>query len=278
MDRIIVADSSCDLNPEIADAVDVNIVPFKLYIEGEEYIDDKELNVLNFVSKMIKSPELPRSACPSPNDFMEKFQKAREVFVITISSMLSGTFNSAELAKNLYKEEYPDAKVHVFDSKSASIGETLIAMRVRELINKGLDFETIVENVETYIASQKTLFIAESLENLMKNGRISKFKGRLATALNIKPIMAATDEGEIVLVEKARGSNKAFKRLAEMVSERAGNAQERILAISHCDNLSRAEMLKAEIEKHCKFKDIIIVQTAGLSSLYVDNQGIILTF
>ncbi len=278
MDRIIVADSSCDLNPEIADAVDVNIVPFKLYIEGEEYIDDKELNVLNFVSKMIKSPELPRSACPSPNDFMEKFQKAREVFVITISSMLSGTFNSAELAKNLYKEEYPDAKVHVFDSKSASIGETLIAMRVRELINKGLDFETIVENVETYIASQKTLFIAESLENLMKNGRISKFKGRLATALNIKPIMAATDEGEIVLVEKARGSNKAFKRLAEMVSERAGNAQERILAISHCDNPSRAEMLKAEIEKHCKFKDIIIVQTAGLSSLYVDNQGIILTF
>ncbi len=278
MDRIIVADSSCDLNPEIADAVDVSIVPFKLYIEGEEYIDDKELNVLNFVSKMIKSPELPRSACPSPNDFMEKFQKAREVFVITISSMLSGTFNSAELAKNLYKEEYPDAKVHVFDSKSASIGETLIAMRVRELINKGLDFETIVENVETYIASQKTLFIAESLENLMKNGRISKFKGRLATALNIKPIMAATDEGEIVLVEKARGSNKAFKRLAEMVSERAGNAQERILAISHCDNPSRAEMLKAEIEKHCKFKDIIIVQTAGLSSLYVDNQGIILTF
>ncbi len=278
MNRIIVADSSCDLSPELAETVDVNLVPFKLYIEGEEYIDDNELNVLNFVSKMIKTPELPRSACPSPNDFIESFQKAKEVFVITISSMLSGTFNSAELAKKLYKEEHPEAKVHVFDSKSASIAESLIAMRVHELIQKELDFEAIVENVERYIASQKTLFIAESLDNLMKNGRISKFKGRLATALNIKPIMGATDEGEIVLLEKARGSNKAFKRLAQMVCESAENAQERVLAISHCDNLGRAEKLKAEIEKLCSFKDVVIVKTAGLSSLYVDNQGIILTF
>ncbi len=101
---------------------------------------------------------------------------------------------------------------------------------------------------------KKTLFIAESLDNLMKNGRISKFKGKLATALNIKPIMAATDEGEIVLKEKARGSNKAFKRLAQLVCENADNTGDRILAISHCNNLSRAKMLKEEIEKHCAFK------------------------
>jgi len=166
----------------------------------------------------------------------------------------------------------------VFDSKSASIAETLVALKVRESIDSGLDFDSIVSTVEQYISEQKTLFIAESLNNLIKNGRISKLKGRIATALNIKLIMGPTDEGEIVLVEKVRGSNKAFKRLAEMVCEKAENSQNRILAISHCNNIDRAEMLKVEIEKKCAFKDVIIVQTAGLSSLYVDNQGIILAF
>lgn len=278
MEKIIVADSSCEVDENIQKEADVNIVPFKLYIDGEEYIDDNELNVLNFISKMVKSAELPRSACPPPNDFIEKFEKAKEVFVVTISAALSGTFNSAELAKNLYKEDNPDAKVHVFDSKSASIGETLIALKIKESLEAGLKFEEVVETVENYIAGQKTFFIAESLDNLMKNGRISKFKGKLATALNIKPIMAATSEGEITLKEKVRGSKKAFKRLAQVVCENAENAGSRVLAISHCNNLSRAEMLKEEIEKQCAFKEVIIIQTGGLSSLYVDNQGIILSF
>ncbi len=278
MEKIIVADSSCEVNVDITKETGVNIVPFKLYIDGEEYVDNEELNVINFINKMVQSTELPRSACPSPNDFIERFKEAKEVFVVTISSALSGTFNSAELAKNLYKEDNPETKVHIFDSKSASIGETLVAMKVKESLEMGMDFEAVVQNVEKYISEQKTFFIAESLENLMKNGRISKFKGRLATALNIKPIMRATNEGEITLFEKARGSNKAFKRLAEIVSENAVDAQNKVLAISHCNNIERANMLKEEIEKRCNFKRIIILQTGGLSSLYVDNQGIILSF
>jgi len=274
----ILADSSCEVNKVITQSTEVEIVPFKLYIDGVEYIDDNELDVIDFINKMVKSVDLPRSACPSPNDFIEKINKADEVFIVTISSMLSGTYNSAELAKNLYLEDNPDAKVHVFDSKSASIAETLITMKIKACMDMGKDFETIVTEVEKYISEQKTFFIAESLENLMKNGRISKFKGKLATALNIKPIMGATDEGEIVLREKARGSNKAFKRLADIVCDKAINTEEKILAISHCNNPERAQMLKEEIEKKCRFKDIIVVQTAGLSSLYVDNQGIILTF
>ncbi len=274
----IVADSSCEVNEEIQKSTSVELVPFKLYIDEEEYVDNKELDVINFISKMVKSTGLPRTACPSPNDFIEKFENAKEVFVVTISSMLSGTFNSAELAKNLYLEDNPDAKVHVFDSKTASIGQTLTVMKIDELMKQGKDFETIIESVEAYIGEQKTFFIAESLENLMKNGRISKFKGRLATALNIKPIMAANDEGEIVLKEKARGSNRAFKRLADLVSENALDAKDKVLAISHCNNLERALSLKADLEKMCDFKDIIVLQTAGLASLYVDNQGIILTF
>ena len=278
MDRVILADSSCDVNEQLIDHIGLELIPFKLYVDGVEYVDDKAFNVINFIDKMVKSSELPRSACPSPNDFMERFNGAKEVFIVTISSKLSGTFNSAELGKNLYLEENPDAKVHVFDSKSASIGESLVALKIKEAIDGGKNFEETVDYVENFIAGQKTFFIAESLDNLMKNGRISKFKGKLATALNIKPIMKATDEGEITLHEKARGSNKAFKKLAEIICENAENANERVLAISHCNNPDRAQMLKGEVEKLCSFKEVIIVQTAGLSSLYVDNQGIIVSF
>jgi len=278
MERIILADSSCDVNAKLAEKIGLTLVPFKLYVDGVEYIDDKAFNVINFIDKMVSSTDLPRSACPSPNDFMENFKNLKEVFIVSISSKLSGTFNSAELGKNLYLEENPDAKVHVFDSKSASIGETLVALKIREAIDSGKNFEEIVEFVEAFITGQKTFFIAESLDNLMKNGRISKFKGKLATALNIKPIMKATDEGEITLHEKARGSNKAFKKLADIICENAVNPELRTLAISHCNNLERANMLKDEVEKRCSFKNIVIVQTAGLSSLYVDNQGIIVSF
>lgn len=278
MERVILADSSCDVNEQMIEHIGLNLIPFKLYVDGIEYVDDQKFNVINFIDKMVKSTELPRSACPSPNDFMENFKGAKEVFIVAISSKLSGTFNSAELGKNLYLEENPDAKVHVFDSKSASIGETLVALKIKEAMDSGKSFEGIVEYVENFIEDQHTFFIAESLDNLMKNGRISKFKGKLATALNIKPIMKATEEGEITLHEKARGSNKAFKKLAEIICEHADKPEERVLAISHCNNVERANMLKAEVEKLCGFKEILIVQTAGLSSLYVDNQGIIVSF
>lgn len=274
----ILADSSCELNKDRNDHKGISTIPFKLYTDGKEYVDDDQLDVAGFVQKMRASADLPRSACPSPHDFMAFFQQAKTIFMITISAALSGTFNSAQMAKKMYLEEYPDAKVHVFDSKSASTGETLIAMKVKELIKEGLDFSSIVQQVENYIGEQKTFFIAESLDNLMKNGRISKIRGRIATALNIKPIMGSTPEGNIQLVEKVRGSNKAFKRLVDLIQEIATDTQDRILAISHCDNKERAQKLKEEIEKRCCFKEIIVLQTGGLSSLYVDYKGIILSF
>lgn len=278
MDYKIVADSSCDLNQDLEERLDVKLVPFKIDIDERSFIDNKELDLVDFKQTMKASPNPIRTSCPSPGDFAEEYKKSDNVFVVTISAELSGTYNSAILAKDMIMEEVPDKFVHVFNSKSASIGETLVAIKINELIGAKFSNLEIVQKVEAYIEEMKTYFISESLDNLIKNGRISKTKGLIANVLNLKPLMGANDEGEIVLVENHRGSKKAFKRLVEIIGESKLNLEDRILAISHADALDRANQLKKEIQERYNFKDIIVVETKGLSTAYVNHQGIILAF
>ena len=273
----IVADSSCDLNKELEEKLDVSLIPFKIDIDDNSFIDDKDLDIVELTNTMKASPNPIRTSCPSPGDFVTEYKKADTIFAITISSRLSGTYNSAELAKDMVMEENPDKFIHVFDSKSASIGETLIALKIKELIEKKLSNIDIVEKVEQYIKDQRTYFISESLDNLIKNGRISKTKGLIANVLNLKPVMGAND-GNIELVENVRGTKRAFKRLVEIIGESGVKFEERILAISHADAPERAEDLKKEIQSKLNFKDVIIVKTAGLSTVYVNDKGIILSF
>lgn len=278
MDYKIVADSSCDLNEELEKKLDVSLVPFKIDIDEKSFIDDENLDILEFKKAMKASPNPIRTSCPSPGDFVEEYKKAENIFVVTISAALSGTYNSAILAKDMIMEEFPEKFVHVFDSKGASITETLTAMKIDELIAEKCNALEIVEKVEQYIKEMTTYFISESLDNLIKNGRISKTKGLIANVLNLKPLMGANDKGEIVLVENHRGSKKAFKRLVEIIGESKLNFENRILAISHADALDRAEDLRKEIKEKYNFKDVIIVETNGLSTAYVNHQGIILAF
>lgn len=273
----IIADSSNDMSPELQEKYPVEIIPFKLTLDGREYVDDDTLDPIEFIEAMRQAKDVPRSACPSPNDFLEAFEAEEDCFVVTISAKLSGTYNSAQIAKDMFLERFPGKRIHLVDSMSASIGETLISMKLHELIAKGEGFSDIVQKITAYVQDMKTFFVSESLDNLIKNGRISKFKGALATALSIKPIMGAED-GEIRMFDKARGSNKAFDRLVEMIEENAKSVEDKILAISHVNNLTRATWLKTELQKRCAFKDIIVVQTHGLSSLYCDRQGIIVSF
>ncbi len=274
----VLTDSSCEMPDALKVSNPVISVPFKLYIDNEELIDDTKLNVIEFIDRMVKSATLPRSACPSPNDFQSCFESGKDNYVVTISSRLSGTYNSAMLAKAMDQEENPDKFIHIFDSKSASIAETLIALKIHELDALKFKQLDLIEQVNSYISEMRTFFVSESLDNLMKNGRISKFKGTIATALKIKPIMGADENGEIQLMDKARGSAKAFQRLVEMIEENAKNVESKILAISHVNNPERANWIKDEVKKCCNFKEIIVVQTGGLSSLYCDNQGIIVAF
>lgn len=273
----IVADSSCDLNESLEKVMDVDLVPFKIDVEEQSFIDDESLDVRELINAMHNSPNPIKTSCPSPGDFVEKYRDGDNIFVVTISEQLSGTFNSALLAKKMIMEEFPNKFIHVFNSRSASVGETLVSMKIHEYIEEKLTNSQIVEKVENFIDGMKTYFISEDLSNLVKNGRISKTQGLIANVLNIKPIMAGAPDGNIVALEKVRGSKKAFKRLVELIDETGVKFEERIVAISHANALQKALDLKEDLKKY-NFKDIIIVETKGLSTAYVNDGGVILAF
>lgn len=274
----VVADSGCDLNEKLEGEMEVTLIPFSLHIGDSVYRDDKDLDIKVMLKEMKECPTAPKTACPSPNDFIKAFEGPESVFAVTISSALSGTYESAMLAKKILLENAENKFIHVFDSLSASVGETLISMKIFELARKNYDDLQVVEKVNEYIKSMKTFFLLESLENLMKNGRLGKVKGKLATLLNIKPVMGATEDGNIKMVESVRGYRKAFLRFVEIIGEQGEKLEEKVIGIAHCNCLERAEEFKRELLKRYKFKDVIIVETAGLCSVYANQGGIIVSF
>lgn len=276
----ILADSCCDLNEELKKKLKISLVPFKIDVDDKSFIDDENLDTNKLIEAMKASPNPIKTSCPSPGDYLERYRDADvdNIYVITISKNLSGSYNSAVLAKNILEKDEPHKRVHVFDSKSASVGETLVALKIHELIEEKFSHSEIVEKVEKYIKEMKTFFILESLVNLIKNGRISKTKGLIANVLNLKPIMGSDGDGNIELVESVRGTKKAFKRLVELIGEKGEKLEEKVLAISHANALEKALELKEEIKQRYNFKDIILVKQAGLSTAYANEGGIILVF
>lgn len=272
----VVVDSCGELTNEMKQDPRFETVALTLEVDGEFIIDDSSFDQASFLKKVADSPTCPKSACPSPEMYRSAFDcDADHVFAVTLSANLSGSFNSAILGKNLLMEEYPDKKIYVFNSKSASIGETLIALKIVECEEAGMEFEEIVKAVEAYISSQNTIFVLENLETLRKNGRLSLVKAFVASALKIKPVMAATTEGEICQLDQARGINKALMKLVDYVIEKTPDSKNRVLAISHCNCAERAEIVKDALLARMQVKNAIILDTAGVSSMYANDGGII---
>ena len=194
----VVIDSCGELTDEMKASGCFKTASLMLQVDDHNIIDDESFDQADFLRRVAASPNCPKSSCPSPEAYRAAFDcDADHVFAVTLSSKLSGSYNSAVLGMNLLKEEKPDAKVYIFDSRSASIGETLIGLKIQECEEQGLPFEEIIDKVEAYIDSQMTWFVLENLETLRKNGRLSKVKAFVATALRIKPVMVSTPEGEI---------------------------------------------------------------------------------
>ena len=254
-------------------------VPLELDVDGYLITDDDTFDQLDFLKRVRNSVKGPKSSCPSPERYMSAFDgDADNIYVITLSGKLSGSYNSAVLAKGLYEEEHgKDSKnIYVFNSKSASIGETIIGLKVQEYEEAGLAFDEVVKKTEEYIASMNTFFVLETLETLRKAGRLSNIKAFVANTLNIKPVMGSTKEGTIQQLGRARGMKKALMKMVEDAVASTKDCSERILAISHCNCPQRAEFVKEQILKLAKFKAVVVVNTAGVSSMYANDGGVIL--
>lgn len=273
----IVVDSCGEFTEEMKHDSHFAHAALILSVDGEQFVDDETFDQLDFLKKMKASPNCPKSSCPSPELYREAFDcGAKHLYAVTLSAELSGSYNSAELGKKLYVEEHPEAKVHVFNSRSASVGETRIAQKIQQCEEEGMSFEEVVETVEQFIRELDTYFVLETLENLRKNGRLSLVKAIVASALNIKPYMGATENGEIIQLGQARGLQKSLRKMVEAMAEKVKNPEEKVLAIAHCNNRERAEYVKQEVQKLLKVKDIIILNTGGVSSLYAAEGGIIM--
>ena len=274
----IIGDSCCDISKSNEVYGKVQHIPLTLSLEGKEYIDDETFNQKEFIDHVAASKDYARSACPSPQSYMDAYEGDYDsVFVVTLSGNLSGSYNSAMTGMKMYYEEYPNdgKKIHVFDSCSASCGEGNIAQKIYELAEQGLSHEEIVETVNAYSLEMKTYFVIETLEPLRKNGRLSNLKAIVASVLNIKPVMSATDDGLIIQLGQARGMERSLKKMIEYIVENTKNIEEKVLAISHVNCLERAMWVKEEILKLAKFRDITIADTAGVATLYANDGGII---
>lgn len=274
----LVVDSCCDLTQEMVEKMNATIVPLTIELDGERYIDDDTFNVEKYVELMKNSPSLPLTSCPSPNDYMEQFKGDEEnIFVVTLSGELSGSYNSAVLGKEMFLEENKHKNIHIFNSCSATSGEVLIAIRLDELIKEGKDFNTIVDIMTKEVEEMQTLFILERLDNLKKAGRLSLVQELLVNALNIKLILGSTKEGNIKAFKKARGT-KALTKMVELIGEAGEVNPNKILVISHCLAYDRALQVKEKAQEMYNFRDIIIVPTRGISTNYANEGGVVIAY
>ena len=275
----IAVDSCTDMTAAMKKDEHITLVPLTLNVGEDKIIDDETFDQKDFLKKVAACLECPKSACPSPERYMKAYEcEADHIYAVTLSSELSGSYNSAELGRNLYEEEHPgeNKQIYVFNSRSASIGETIIGLKVQEFEEAGLPFEEVVARTEEYISSMNTYFVLETLETLRKNGRLTNLKALIANTLNIKPVMGSTKEGMICQLGQARGMNKALEKMVQDMIGRTKDCEQRVLAIAHCNCPERAAAVKARIEKLANFKKIIIINTAGVSSMYANDGGVIM--
>jgi len=277
MSYLILCDSGTDFTKELKEKEEVIKIPLTLRLGDEDFVDDDNLDALDFLQKMKNYPDTPKSACPSPEDYMKHFDKADEIFIITISSKLSASYNSAKIAVDMYHEENGKNKVHLIDSRGATASETLLVNKIVEFKEMGLDFEETIKKIEAFNNKKEVFFVLESLDNLRKNGRLTGLKAFIAEALNIKPIMATDGEGNIIKADQARGINKACNILADLVVEHAKKTESRKMVISHCNCPERAEKIKDMIEEKHKFDRVDIVMTGGIATLYAAEGGIVVS-
>ena len=272
----IIIDSCGELTEAMKADEHFGSAALTLYVDEHTIVDDETFRQSEFLRLVAESPNCPKSACPSPESFRDKFDcGADHVYAVTLSAELSGSYNSAILGKNLLLEEQPEKKVHVFNSKSASGGQSLIAMKIIECEEKGLSFGEVVSEVEKYIEEMSTFFVLENLETLRKNGRLSRVKALVASALKIKPVMGSTPEGTICQLDQARGMNKAIVKMVDHIGEKGINIPEKTVAITHCNCPERARMLEEAIREKLNPAKIVVMDTAGVSSMYANDGGVI---
>ncbi|MFB6468502.1 DegV family protein [Cytobacillus sp. Hz8] len=272
----IITDSSADLPKDIIERYDLTIVPLTITIDNQHYLEKVDLTAEEFYEKMFAAHDLPKTSQPSPAAFADAFSKFdpdTEILCLTISSGLSGTYQSACLAKEL-----TDAKVTVFDTLAGSLGHGMQIIRAAELANQRNSIEEIIIELEKYRQKMNILVLLSTLENIVKGGRLSRFQGSLAKILNIKVILDRVEGGKVEILERVRGKKKFFNRVLEIIEERGTDFSKMTFGITHTGNVEDAESMKTELMRRFQPKAILINYMGATMGTYAGRDGMIISF
>ncbi|NQI33813.1 DegV family protein [Streptococcus suis] len=274
----IVADSGCDYRQlaQLAPDTEFVSVPLSIQIGDQTFVDDASLDIDQMVSVMQSTSEAATSACPSTQAYEEAFADAENVIVVTITGGLSGSYNAARVARDMYLEEHPDAKIHLIDSLSAGGEMDLLVTEINRLIASGLEFEEVVSAITTYLENSKLLFVLAKVDNLVKNGRLSKLVGAVVGLLNIRMVGEASSEGKLELLQKARGHKKSVTAAWEEM-KKAGYKGGRII-MAHRNNDKFFQQFSDLVKETYPEASIEEVATSGLCSFYAEEGGLLMGY
>ena len=274
----IIVDSCCDLTPaQLREECFVK-VPLTIRVGNHTIVDDDTFDQGELLWRMKESETAPQSACPSPMQYLEAFDcGADDLYVVTLSALLSGSHNAAAQARSIWLEDHPGANVHIFNSCSASAGEVLVALKIQELAQSGMDFTTVVDQVSRYINEMETYFVLETLDTLRKAGRLNRVQSIVTGALHIKLLMGATPEGEICKKGQAMSVKQALNKMVALMADDLKHVGKR-LSIVHCNCLERAFYVKELAMKQCRFDEILVSDTGGISTMYANDGGIVVAY
>lgn len=278
MDIKIITDSSCDLPQDLIDRFDIGVVSLHVTFDNNETFTERvTINPEQFWKRMAGSKALPKTSRPTPEAFAAAFREAlanyASVIYLGLSSALSGTFESAQLAAKSVPGD-----IHLVDSLTGSLGLGILAVKAHEFIQSGVNARTVVNKIIDYRNGMNTLFTMDSLENLIKGGRVGRLPGFIGAMLNIRPIGKAGDVGQIDVLEKVRGRARSLQRIVQLVGEMGGNLQEKLVGISHVNCLQEALNLKINIEENYHPKNVIIAKVGSTMGTYAGNGGLIVSF
>ena len=272
MNILIVSDSSS--NVFTMEGCNYTTVPMKINAGDREFIDTPDLDLAEMVETLKNHKGKSGSSCPNVQDWLDAFGDAEAIFVLTISKNLSGSYNSACQAAELYLESHPDGKIFVFDTLTAGPQQIMLAEKLKELIDEGLDFDTIREKAVEYHKNTHILFCLESLTNLARNGRVNPAVAKIAGVLGMR-VVGDAKGGFITPVHKPRGHKKAMQTLVSMMEER-GLYDGALVRIAHCFGQQQAEDLKTAVLAKfpgCRF---VIESTTALCSFYAEAGGLMI--
>lgn len=274
----IVADSGCDYRQldQLAPNAEFISVPLTVQIGAETFVDQADLDIDKMMEVMYASSEAASSACPSPQAYQAAFEGADQIIVVTLTGTLSGSFNSARVARDMYLEEHPDAKIHLIDSLSAGGEMDLLVTEINRLIASGLEFEEVVSAITTYQENSKLLFVLAKVDNLVKNGRLSKLVGTVVGLLNIRMVGEASSEGKLELLQKARGHKKSVTAAWDEM-KKAGYKGGRII-MAHRNNDKFFQQFSDLVKENYPNAIVEEVATSGLCSFYAEEGGLLMGY